>query len=277
MKQKSKQTDKQSILSGTNKSELENGIRLNKYLSDAGVCSRRQADTFIEQGKVTVDQKVAVPGTRVKPGQQVMVNGKLVKQEEKLVVLAFHKPRGIVCTAEKREKNNIIDYIKYPMRIYPVGRLDKDSEGMILLTNHGELANRICKARYYHEKEYIVAVNKPVTDEFLKGMAKGVPILGTVTRPCIIKKEGRCKFRIILTQGLNRQIRRMCEYFGYQVLTLKRIRIMNIELGDLKVGTYRHVEGAELLTLNNMLLKERVDGTKNSQNQRARKNFERSK
>lgn len=256
---------------------MENGIRLNKYLSDAGVCSRRQADELIGQGKVAVDGVMAVPGTRVLQGQKVTVNGKVIKQEEELVLLAFHKPRGIVCTAEKREKNNIIDYIHYPTRIYPVGRLDKDSEGLILLTNHGELANRICKARYYHEKEYVVTVNKPIKDEFLKHMAKGVPILGTVTRPCVIKKEGNCKFRIILTQGLNRQIRRMCEYLGYQVLTLKRVRIMNVELGDLKVGTYRHVSESELMKLNQMLLKERVNGTKNNQNQRAHKNFKRGK
>lgn len=250
---------------------------MNKYLSDAGVCSRRQADTLIEQGKVAIDGSIAVQGARVQKGQIVTVNGKKITKEDELVVIAFHKPRGIVCTAEKREKNNIIDYIHYPTRIYPVGRLDKDSEGLILLTNHGELANRICKARYYHEKEYVVTVQKPITDEFLTKMANGVPILDTVTRPCVVKKEGRNKFRIILTQGLNRQIRRMCEYFGYQVLTLKRVRVMNVELGDLKVGTYRHITEKELMKLNEMLLKERVNGTKNSQNQRAHKNFKRGK
>lgn len=256
---------------------MENGIRLNKYLSDAGICSRRQADTLIEQGKVKVDGKTAISGTRVQKGQKVTVNGKEIKRQDNLVLIAFHKPKGIVCTAEKREKNNIIDYIQYPERIYPVGRLDKDSEGLILLTNHGELANRICKARYYHEKEYIVTVNKPIEDSFLKKMAEGVPILGTVTRPCKIKKEGRCSFRIILTQGLNRQIRRMCEYLGYQVTTLKRVRIMNVELGDLKVGTYRDVTGKELKQLSQMLLKERGNGTKNSENQRANKNSKRGK
>ena len=206
-----------------------------------------------------------------------MVGGKEIKQEEKLVLIAFHKPRGIVCTAEKREKDNIIQYINYPVRIYPVGRLDKDSEGIILLTNHGELANRICKARYYHEKEYVVTVNKPITDQFLKKMSEGVPILGTITRPCKVKKEGRCTFRIILTQGLNRQIRRMCEYFGYQVTTLKRVRIMNIELGELKVGTYRDITGKELNELNKMLLKERGNGAKNSTNQRTNQNSKRRK
>lgn len=256
---------------------MEKGVRLNKYLSDAGICSRRQADDWIMQGKVAIDGKIAVPGTRVLQGQKVSVNGKEIQKEDTLVLLAFHKPRGIVCTAEKREKHNIIDYIQYPTRIYPVGRLDKDSEGLILLTNHGELANRICKARYYHEKEYMVTVHKPITEEFINHMSRGVPVLGTVTRPCIVKKEGNCKFRIILTQGLNRQIRRMCEYLGYQVLTLKRVRIMNVELGDLKVGTYRNVSEGELMKLNQMLLKERMDGTKNSKNQRTHKNFKRGK
>ncbi|MBS6560089.1 MAG: 23S rRNA pseudouridine(2604) synthase RluF [Clostridiales bacterium] len=269
--------NKRSILEGTNQSDLENGIRLNKYLSDSGVCSRRQADHLIEQGKVKIDGKVAVTGTRVQKGQKVTVDGKPIQQEEKLVLIAFHKPRGIVCTAEKREKNNIIDYIHYPTRIYPVGRLDKESEGIILLTNHGELANRICKARYYHEKEYIVTVNKPITDSFLKRMSEGVPILGTITRPCKVKKEGTYTFRIILTQGLNRQIRRMCEYLGYQVTILKRIRVMNVELGDLKVGTYRDVMGKELNELNKMLSKERENGTKVSTNQRTNKNSKRRK
>lgn len=268
---------KRSILQEVKNSDSEKGIRLNKYLSDAGICSRRQADIRIEQGRVQVGGITAVAGTRVQKGQKVFVDGKQVVQEDKLILIAFHKPRGIVCTAEKREPNNIIDFINYPSRIYPIGRLDKDSEGIILLTNHGELANRICKARYYHEKEYIVTVNKPITDEFLKKMAAGVPILDTITRPCKIKKEGRCKFRIILTQGLNRQIRRMCEYFHYEVVTLKRIRIMNVELGDLKKGSYREVTEKELTQMNQMLQKEKGNGSENNTNKRTHKNSKRCK
>lgn len=255
----------------------QNTIRLNKYLSEAGCCSRRQADQWIEEGKVKVDGVVAITGTKVKQGQKVTVNGKEVKKEENVILLAFHKPRGIVCTAEKREKHNIIDYIQYPVRVYPVGRLDKDSEGLILLTNQGELANRICKARYYHEKEYIVTVDRPIDTQFLKKMANGVPILDTITRPCTIKKEGRCTFRIILTQGLNRQIRRMCEYLGYRVVTLKRVRIMNIQLDELKVGTYRDVTEKEFKQLSQMLTKETKNGTKNSQNKRTGQNIKRSR
>lgn len=207
-------------------------VRINKYLSQAGLCSRRQADFYIEQGKVTVDGILAEPGTKVMEGQEVCFEGKPVHMDRQVVYLAYHKPKGIVCTSSKEEKNNIIDAVGYPVRIYPVGRLDKDSQGLILLTNDGDAANEIMKARNYHEKEYEVTVNKRITNEFIQGMRNGVPLadLNTVTRKCSVKKEGPDSFRIILTQGLNRQIRRMCEYFGYRVTKLRRVRVMNIRL-----------------------------------------------
>ena len=224
-------------------------MRLNKYLSDAGVCSRREADRLTEAGEITVNGKRAETGMQVESGDVVAVKGKTVVPEEKKVYLAFNKPRGIVCTAEKREKNNVIDYLSYPVRIYPVGRLDKDSEGLLLMTNDGAIVNGIMRARNRHEKEYQVEVNKEITPEFLKKMASGVPILDTVTRPCRIQKTGERSFTIILTQGLNRQIRRMCEALGYKVTKLVRIRIMNVELGSLKSGAVRKIEGQELKKL----------------------------
>lgn len=231
-------------------------IRLNRFMSDAGFCSRREADRLIEAGKVFVDGRRAELGTRVTAGQRVEVNGKVISQNDKLVLIALNKPRGIVCTTDRvREKDNIIDFIKYPERIYPVGRLDKDSEGLILLTNDGSIVNHILKASVYHEKEYIVRVNKKITDAFLKGMSEGVPILDTVTRPCIIRKKDDYTFSIIITQGLNRQIRRMCEYFDYKVTRLQRIRIMNIRLGNLKVGQWRNVTVKELEELKQQLKK----------------------
>lgn len=220
-------------------------IRINKFLSEAGVCSRRGADRLIEEGRVCIDGRKAALGDHVLLGQKITVDGRVISREEEKILLAFHKPKGIVCTAEKREKNNIIDYLNYSKRIYPVGRLDKDSEGLILLTNDGELGNAILKARNWHEKEYIVTVNRPVTEEFLRGMAGGVPILDTMTRKCLVEKLDKRKFRIVLTQGLNRQIRRMCEYFGYRVVRLIRVRIMNITLGDLPVGSYRELTEKE--------------------------------
>ena len=221
-------------------------IRINKFLSEAGVCSRRGADRLVEEGRVSIDGKTAVLGDQILPGQKVLVDGREVQREDEKILLAFHKPKGIVCTAEKREKNNIIDYLHYQKRIYPVGRLDKDSEGLILLTNDGELGNEILRARNFHEKEYIVTVNRPVTDEFLRGMAGGVPILDTITRKCKVEKLDKRKFRIVLTQGLNRQIRRMSEALGYKVTELVRVRIMNIELGNLKRGEYRSLTDEEL-------------------------------
>jgi 23S rRNA pseudouridine2604 synthase len=233
-------------------------MRLNKYLSDAGYCSRREADRLISEGKVTVDGKTAQTGMRVTGDQLVKVCGKTVSRGDELVLIALNKPRGIVCTTDRRrEKNNIVDYMKYPVRIYPVGRLDKDSEGLILLTNDGSIVNHILKARTFHEKEYIVTVDKALTDDFLKDMAGGVSLEETVTRPCKVKKISDHTFSIILTQGLNRQIRRMCAALGYKVVRLKRIRIMNIRLGSLKTGRWRHVTAEEIEELKKAFLEDR--------------------
>ena len=209
----------------------------------------------MELGAVTIDGKVAETGARVMPGQTVLYQGRLVSKEEEMILLAFHKPVGIVCTAEKREKNNVIDYINYPKRIYPIGRLDKDSEGLLLLTNNGDIVNKIMRSGNMHEKEYQVTVNRPVTESFLHGLANGVPLaeLGTMTRKCYVRQTGKRQFVIILTQGLNRQIRRMCEYFGYRVEKLVRTRIMNIELGDLKPGEYRSITRKEMAALSAQL------------------------
>ena len=226
-------------------------VRINKYLSEAGVCSRRGADRLIEEGRVSVNGILAFLGSVVNKEDEVRVDGNLVKAVAKKVLIAFNKPRGIVCTtADPKSKDvNIIEYINYPERIFPVGRLDKDSEGLILLSNDGDLSNKIMKARNFHEKEYEVEVDKPFDDEFLKRMSEGVPILDTVTRKCTLKRTGKTSFNIILTQGLNRQIRRMCEYFGYKVVRLRRIRIMNIKLGNLKSGTYRNITDKEYAEL----------------------------
>lgn len=227
--------------------EQQAGVRINKYLSEAGVCSRRAADREIEKGNVRIDGRTAVTGDRVLPGMQVVFCGKEVSQEEEEILIAFHKPVGIVCTAEKREKNNIIDYIGYPKRIYPAGRLDKDSEGLILLTNQGDLVNKIMRAGNYHEKEYVVTVNKSITEKFLDQMRGGLYLeeLDVHTRPCKVTQVNSRTFRIILTQGYNRQIRRMCEACGYRVRKLVRTRIMNILLGDLAPGTYRDLTELE--------------------------------
>lgn len=230
-------------------------VRINKFLSEAGVCSRREADRQIEAGNVTIDGRVAQMGDKVEQGQTVCFQGQPVSKEEEMVLIAFHKPVGIVCTAEKREKNNVIDYINYPKRIYPIGRLDKDSEGLLLLTNNGEIVNKMMRSGNMHEKEYIVTVNKPVTDAFVRGMAGGVPLveLNTTTRKCLVQQIGKRQLRIVLTQGLNRQIRRMCEYFGYRVQKLVRVRIMNIELGDLRSGQYRDVTPEEYKRLTELI------------------------
>lgn len=229
-------------------------IRLNKYLSEKGVCSRREADRLVEAGKVLVDGKKAVMGMKIQPGQTVECNGKVVGGKVRPVLLVVNKPRGVVCTTSDKDRAvNIVEFLDYPSRVYPVGRLDKDSEGLLLMTNQGDLVNQIMRARNAHEKEYLVTVDKPLTKAFLKAMAEGVPILDTVTRPCKIQAVGPREFRIILTQGLNRQIRRMCEYLGYQVQTLKRVRIMNIRLGNLKTGDFRKVTPAEYQQLLAML------------------------
>ena len=230
-------------------------IRLNKYLSEAGVCSRREADRLIESGIVTVDGKTAAPGMKVEDGQEVRVGKKVVKSKTEKTVLAVYKPAGIVCTEDKREKKNIIRFLNYPVRVTYAGRLDKDSEGLLIMTNDGDLINGMMRARYAHEKEYKVKVNKEITSEFIEKMSRGVHIrdkeknLDAVTRPCTVKKTGKYTCSIILTQGLNRQIRRMCEALGYKVDVLKRIRIMNVELGDLKPGQVRELTEQELKEL----------------------------
>jgi len=228
-------------------------IRLNKFLSDAGVCSRREADRLIETGKVTVDGEVAVMGTKITLQQEVVCDGKKVQREERLVLIALNKPVGVECTTDMSNPDNVVSFVDYPMRIYPVGRLDKDTEGLLLLTNSGAIVNKIMKASTYHEKEYVVTVDKPINEEFINKMSGGVPILDTVTRPCTVKKIGKNTFTIILTQGLNRQIRRMCEFCGFKVIKLKRIRIMNINLGGLKTGAYRDVTDEEIKELLSML------------------------
>lgn len=225
-----------------------NTIRLNKYLAEAGVCSRREADRLIEQGRVSVDGRVATLGDRVSDDMEVCVNGQRLSGTNKKIYLAFYKPKGIVCTAEKREKNNVIDYIHYPERITYSGRLDKESEGLLILTNDGELIDAMMRARNHHEKEYEVVVNKEVTDSFLYQLSKGVYLeeLDTTTRRCKTERIDQKSFRIVLTQGLNRQIRRMCETFGYRVRALKRVRVMNITLEGLQVGSYRKLTSEEV-------------------------------
>ena len=241
---------------------MEESIRLNKFLSDAGVCSRRAADKAIEEGQVKVNGQPALMGQRINPEVDLVeYKGKAVSNaNKKPVLIAYNKPVGIVCTAEKREKNNIVDHINYPERIYPIGRLDKDSNGLILLTNQGDLVNKIMRAVNAHEKEYVVTVDKEITADFIKKMAAGVYLdeLEVTTRKCEIKKLSANKFNIILTQGLNRQIRRMCQALGYKVKILKRVRIMNINLGDLAEDTYRDITESELKKLNKML-----EGSKN--------------
>ncbi|MGB5274233.1 MAG: 23S rRNA pseudouridine(2604) synthase RluF [Flavobacteriaceae bacterium] len=228
--------------------------RINKYLSDAGFCSRREADKLIEQGRVTLNGKVPEMGTKIVPGDEVRVDGKLItEREEEAVYLAFNKPVGIVCTTDTGvEKDNIIDYINYPKRIFPIGRLDKPSEGLIFLTNDGDIVNKILRARNHHEKEYIVTVDRPITEDFLARMRDGVPILDTVTRKCKVTQISAYQFKIVLTQGLNRQIRRMCEYLNYNVTGLKRIRIMNVKL-DLPVGQWRNLTVDELKEIDRLV------------------------
>lgn len=228
--------------------------RINKYLSEIGYCSRRAADQLILENRVTINGLVPEMGTKIVPGDIVKVDGRLVSEpQEKPVYIAFNKPVGIVCTTDTRvEKDNIIDYIKYPKRIFPIGRLDKPSEGLILLTSDGDIVNKILRARNNHEKEYIVRVNKPVTQDFLKQMRNGVPILDTITRKCVVEQIDKNQFRIILTQGLNRQIRRMCEYLDYKVLKLKRIRIMNIKL-DIPIGKWRYLTDDEFSEISRLI------------------------
>lgn len=230
-------------------------MRLNKYLSEMGYCSRREADRLIDAGKVYVDGVRAGLGYLVEEGQEVRVGKKVLTKKDRPVLLALNKPRGIECTASKAVKHNIVDFVNYSSRVYPVGRLDKDSEGLILLTNQGDLVNKIMRAGNRHEKEYLVTVNRPVNENFLKGMSEPVYLkeLEVTTRPCQVEQTGKCSFRIILTQGYNRQIRRMCEVFGFQVQRLKRIRILNIRLDGLKTGEYREVTPTEMKKLLELL------------------------
>lgn len=231
----------------------QEGIRINKFLSEVGYCSRREADKLLEQGRITINGKIPELGTKVLPTDEVRVNGQLVtEKEEPKIYLAVNKPVGIECTTNQSVRGNIVDFVNYPERIFPVGRLDKDSEGLIIMTNDGDIVNKILRARNNHEKEYIVTVNKTITDRFIQRMAAGVPILDTVTKECRVEKISSTTFRIFLTQGLNRQIRRMCEYFDYEVVALKRIRIMNISL-DVPVGKYRDITKAEMDELNRLI------------------------
>lgn len=227
--------------------------RLNKFISETGVCSRREADRLIESGRVTINGKRAGVGTQVSFFDEVFIDGKPLKAKEKPVYLAFNKPVGIICTTDQDIKNNIVDFIKFPKRIFHIGRLDKESEGLIFMTNDGDIVNKILRAGNGHEKEYVVTVDKPVTPEFIKKMGGGVPILDTVTQKCIVKKEGNNVFRIILTQGLNRQIRRMCEYLGYSVKKLKRVRIMNVTLDRIGIGKWRYLTVEEINTINKLV------------------------
>ena len=229
--------------------------RINKYLSEVGYCSRRVADRLIKEGRVTINGKVPELGTKVKDGDQVKVEGQRIEKStnQKEIYLAFNKPVGIVCTTDRKvEPDNIIDFIKYPTRIFPIGRLDKCSEGLIFLTNNGDIVNKILRSRNNHEKEYIVSVNRPINRDFIQSMSNGVEILDTTTKNCYVKQLGQKKFKIVLTQGLNRQIRRMCESLGYRVKTLKRIRIMNIKL-DVPSGKHRELTKKELSELNELL------------------------
>ena len=227
--------------------------RLNKYISETGLCSRREADKLVEQGRILVNGKIPALGTKVSSEDEIKIDGKLLKSKSKLVYLAFNKPVGITCTTDRNKKDNIIDFIKYPQRIFPIGRLDKPSEGLIFLTNDGDIVNKILRAGNNHEKEYIVTVDKQISPAFISSMGNGVAILDTVTQKCFIEQESSNSFRIILTQGLNRQIRRMCDSLGFHVRQLKRTRIMNIHLEGIKVGEWRHLLKDEIRFINNAI------------------------
>lgn len=229
-------------------------LSLNKYISDSGFCSRREADKYIEQCRVTINGKDAFKGNRVKEGDDVRVDGEPIKKKRQTVYLLLNKPKGITCTTDLKDKTNIVDFVNYKTRIFPVGRLDKRSEGLIFLTNDGDIVNKILRAGNNHEKEYYVTVDKPVTAEFIQQMRNGVKILGTVTKKCFVKQEGDNRFKIILVQGLNRQIRRMCETLGYNVTALKRVRIMNITLTGLPPGKWRYFTPNEISAINEMLV-----------------------
>lgn len=226
-----------------------NEMRINKYISQCGYCSRREADRLLADGRVWINGVPASMGQKVLPADIIAVDGEVLAREEEEILIALNKPKGIVCTTSRKEKKNVIDFLQFPKRIYPVGRLDKDSTGLLLLTNNGQLMDDILRGSNYHEKEYIVTVQKPIPDTVLSAMEQGIPILDVMTRPCQIQRTGKATFHITLTQGLNRQIRRMCEYFGFRVVTLKRIRIMNLTLGDLAEGQWRTLSQKEIHSL----------------------------
>ncbi len=233
---------------------MQEGIQLNKYISSSGFCSRREADRYIEEARVTINDEIALPAARVQAGDVVAVDGEKIKISRKQsLYIAFNKPKGVTSTTDPTDRSNIIYFINHPKRIFPIGRLDKDSEGLILLTNDGDIVNKILRAGNEHEKEYIVTVNKAITPEFVKRMSNGLPVLGTKTKTCVVRQIGNRSFKIVLTQGLNRQIRRMCEFLGYDVMTLKRIRVMNITLSNLPVGKWRNLSFAESEELSKMV------------------------
>jgi 23S rRNA pseudouridine2604 synthase len=228
-------------------------LSLNKYISSSGFCSRREADKLIEQARVTINDQLVITNARINPGDVVAIDGEPIKAKKKPIYIAFNKPVGVTSTTDVKDKSNIIYYINYPKRIFPVGRLDKDSDGLIFLTNDGDIVNKILRASNHHEKEYIVTVDKLITPDFIKQMAGGVPVLDTMTQPCFVRQEGGRRFRIILTQGLNRQIRRMCEYLGYEVRELSRVRIMNVQLGNLPKGKWRFLTNEEIDKMNTLV------------------------
>lgn len=233
--------------------DLKDSIRINKFISESGFCSRREADRLVEDGRVAINGIAAVQGSKVFKNDTVTVDGKNINKKKDFVYIAFNKPKGITCTTDRSIKNNIVDYINYPIRIFHIGRLDKDSEGLIFLTNDGDIVNKILRAGNNHEKEYIVTVDKPINERFVHSMENGVRILGTITKKCKVKKLSSTSFKIILTQGLNRQIRRMCEALGYTVTKLVRIRIMNVTLENLKIGEWRYLTDNELKKINSLI------------------------
>ena len=235
------------------KNNNKNSTNLNKYISTTGICSRREAEKFIVQGCVTINGKAAILGNRVFEGDVVKLNGQPLKSAPKTLYIAFNKPVGIVCTTDSKERNNIVKFINHPERLFPIGRLDKPSQGLIFLTNDGDIVNKILRAGNNHEKEYIVTVNKPITPNFIKKMGDGIPVLGTVTKKCYVAQIDKFTFKIVLVQGLNRQIRRMCEYLGYNVTKLNRTRIMNVNLGKLKIGEWREISKGEMKKINEMV------------------------
>ncbi|MBU3133596.1 23S rRNA pseudouridine(2604) synthase RluF [Clostridium gasigenes] len=247
---KKSNVDKEPIIVHTDRNEE---IRLNKYISETGICSRRQADNLVEMGRVTVDDVKATMGIKVTKGQVVKVDGKSINKVENLVYIVLNKPVGITCTTERNVKGNIIDFVKHRERIFPIGRLDKDSQGLILLTNDGDIVNKILRAGNNHEKEYVVTVDKMMTHDFINKMGSGVEILGTVTKECLVERQGKFMFKINLTEGMNRQIRRMTEALGYKVVKLERIRIMNINISKLRMGQWRDLTSRELIKLNELI------------------------